>query len=104
MLDNYKQLLEEAFDEVMEGVSDHGSEPSDHDRVVIHTDNPYEVIEKDVETNYYQVIGNEIITITKGRGVCCLCGTLTEILYADNTYNSNIPIQICKACIDTIMK
>lgn len=104
MIDNYKQLLEEAFDEVMtdeavEELKGHGE-----DEVLIYREeNPYEVIEENVEKKYYQVIGNEIITITRGRGVCCLCGTLADILYTDNTYNNNIPVQICKPCIDSIM-
>ena len=105
MIDNYKQLLEEALDEVMMNeVDENGDIQMEEEPVVIYTDNPYEVIEKNVEKQYYQVIGNEIITITRGKGVCCLCGTLSKILYTDNTYNSNIPVQICKPCIDSILK
>jgi hypothetical protein len=110
MIDKYKQLLEEVLDEVMlnevevEGEDDDGGVVDEKEHIVLYTENPYEVIEKNVEKQYYQVIGNEIITITRGRGVCCLCGGLTDVLYTDNTYNSNIPIQICKPCIDSIMK
>ena len=105
MIDNYKQLLEEALDEVMMNeVDENGDIQMEEEPVVMYTENPYEVIEKNVEKQYYQVIGNEIITITRGKGVCCLCGTLSKILYTDNTYNSNIPVQICKPCIDSILK
>jgi len=105
MIDNYKQLLEEALDEVMMNeVDEDGDDETEEEPVVMYTESPYEVIEKNVEKQYYQVIGNEIITITRGRGVCCLCGTLSEVLYTDNTYNSNIPVQICKPCIDSILK
>lgn len=105
-MDNYKQLLEETLDEVMmtEVVEEGDTETKEEDLVVLHTESPYEVIEKNVAKQYYQVIGNEIITITRGRGVCCLCGILSEVLYTDNTYNSNIPVQICKPCIDSIME
>ena len=105
MIDNYKQLLEEALDEVMMAeMEEDGDTETKEDLVVMYTESPYEVIEKNVEKQYYQVIGNEIITITRGRGVCCLCGTLSKVLYTDNTYNSNIPVQICKPCIDSILK
>lgn len=105
MIDNYKQLLEEALDEMrMNEVDEDGDDETEEEPVVMYTENPYEVIEKNVEKQYYQVIGNEIITITRGRGVCCLCGTLSKVLYTDNTYNSNIPVQICKPCIDSILK
>lgn len=105
MIDNYKQLLEEALDEVMMNeVKDGNDAETEEEPVVMYTESPYEVIEKNVEKQYYQVIGNEIITITRGRGVCCLCGILTEVLYTDNTYNSNIPVQICKSCIGSILK
>lgn len=104
MIDNYKKLLEEAMDEIIEEMEDVVKDDDMEERVAIYKENPYEVIQKNVEQNYYQVIGNEIITITRGNGVCCLCSTLTDILYADNTYNSNIPVQICKSCIDAIMK
>ena len=102
-MDHYKKLLEEVLDEVMVDQEEDEIKTSE-DHVMIYVDDPYQVIEEKPETPYYQVIGNEIITITKGNGVCCLCKSLTEILYTDNTYNSNIPVQICKLCIDSIMK
>ena len=103
MIDSYQQLLEETVEEVMEDLQEElGVLHQDH--ITIYKENPYQIIEKNTEKQYYQVIGNEIITITKGKGVCCLCQTLTEILYTDNTYNNNIPVQICKPCIDSIMK
>lgn len=104
MIDNYKQLLEEALDEVMMNEVEDGEIQTEEEPVVMYTENPYELIEKNVEKQYYQVIGNEIITITRGKGVCCLCGALSQVLYTDNTYNSNIPVQICKPCIDSILK
>lgn len=106
MIDNYKQLLEEALEEVMmtdEAVEEFTTGNGDEQVLIYKEDNPYEVIEQNVEKQYYQVIGNEIITITRGKGVCCLCGTVADILYTDNTYNNNIPVQICKPCIDSIM-
>lgn len=105
MIDNYKQLLEEALDEVMteEAVEELRMGGGEEEVLIYKEENPYEVIEHNVEKQYYQVIGNEIITITRGRGVCCLCGTVADILYTDNTYNNNIPVQICKPCIDSIM-
>jgi len=103
MIDNYKQLLEEALDEVMDKMEEKEDEVEE-EPVVLYTDSPYEVIQKNLQRQYYQVIGNEIITITRGTGNCCLCGILTQVLYTDNTYNSNIPVQICKPCIDAIMK
>lgn len=102
MIENYKKLLEEAVEEIMDDMGNDTTISGDH--IVIYTEDPYQIIEKNDEKHYYQVIGNEIITITRGRGVCCLCQTLTEILYTDNTYNNNIPVQICKPCIDAIMK
>lgn len=103
MIENFKKLLEETVDEVMEDLEEE-LRTQDQDHITIYKENPYQVIETNVESHYYQVIGNEIITITKGNGICCLCGQLTDILYTDNTYNNNIPVQICKPCIDTIMK
>jgi hypothetical protein len=103
MIDNYKKLLEETVEEVMSDLETEIGGIADH--IKIYTDDdPYHVIEKNTEKNYYQVLGNEIITITRGNGICCLCSTLTEVLYTDNTYNNNIPVQICKKCIDSIMK
>lgn len=91
-----EELLEEVLEEVMVG---------DDSPVLIYADeNPYEVVEKDIERQYYQVVGNEIITITRGKGVCCLCGNVADILYTDNTDNRNIPVQICMPCIDAIME
>lgn len=104
MIDHYKQLLEETLEEVMDEMEKEKDDEIEQEPVVLYTDNPYEVIEKNTKKQYYQVIGNEIITITRGEGICCLCGTLTRVLYTDNTYNSNIPIQICKPCIDAIME
>jgi len=103
MIENYKKLLEEAVEEVM-GDLEHETTDTAGEHIMIYTEDPYQVIEKDEAKHYYQVIGNEIITITRGRGICCLCQTLTEILYTDNTYNNNIPVQICKPCIDSIME
>lgn len=103
MIDNYQKLLDETVDEVMEDLHGELGAELNHDHITIYRENPYHVIEKNIEKQYYQVIGNEIITITKGKGVCCLCQALTEILYTDNTYNNNIPVQICKPCIDSIM-
>lgn len=93
-------LLDKIVDDVLEDMEQETRDPS----VMIYTENPYCIIEKDEEKNYYQVVGNEIITITRGNGVCCLCHHLTEILYTDNTQNNNIPVQICKFCIDSIME
>jgi len=72
------------------------------DNVYIYTENPYQSIATDEDTKVYQVLGNEIIIITKGHGVCCVCHTITDILYTDNTYGTNIPVQLCKSCIDKI--
>jgi hypothetical protein len=104
MIDNYKKLLEETVEEIMEDLENETDDIPVGDHIMIYTEDPYQIIEKNDEKHYYQIIGNEIITITRGRGVCCLCQTLTEILYTDNTYNNNIPVQICKQCIDAIMK
>ena len=66
-------------------------------------DNPYEIIEHNKEENLYQLLGNDIIYITKGEGICCLCSEISTILYADNSYCNNIPIQICKTCVIKIL-
>lgn len=87
-----EKILDEAVDEM-----------AVVDETMIYIDNPYKIIEKDPEKDYYQVAGNEIITITKGKGVCCLCSNTTIVLYTDNTNNNNVPVQICKLCIDDIM-
>lgn len=93
--------------------SDEISETSECDSVNIHDseqvhvytlDDPYQIISINEEENLYQVLGNEIITITKGLGLCCLCKKdKSPILYTDNSYGMNIPVQICMDCIKKIL-
>lgn len=66
-------------------------------------DNPYQVMEANTDDHVYQVLGNEIILITKGEGICCLCQKVSTILYTDNSYGNNIPVQLCSECIQKIM-
>jgi hypothetical protein len=73
------------------------------DRIVIYKDDdPYQNIETDLP-GVIQVIGNEIITLTRGEGVCCVCHNINVILYADNSFGGNIPVQVCEACIASIL-
>lgn len=65
-------------------------------------DNPYQVMDINTNDHVYQVIGNEIILIARGEGLCCLCGSSTSVLYSDNSYGNNIPCQLCNGCIQNI--
>lgn len=65
-------------------------------------DNPFQVMDVNTNDHIYQVLGNEIILISKGEGICCLCQSCTTILYCDNSYGNNIPAQLCKGCIQNI--
>lgn len=79
------------------------SAPLDVDRVVIYKDeDPYQDVDTDA-SGVIQVIGNEIITLTRGEGVCCVCHNVNVILYADNSFGGNIPIQVCETCIASIL-
>lgn len=76
---------------------------TEENRIVIYKDDdPYQNIETDLP-NVVQVIGNEIITLTRGEGVCCVCHNINVILYADNSFGGNIPVQICETCITSIL-
>jgi hypothetical protein len=80
------------------------TEKTDEDRVSIYADeDPYRTVEMNEETGLYQVIGNEIIMMTRGEGYCCMCHEKTVILYVDNSYGVNIPAQLCGECIRKIM-
>lgn len=80
-------------------------ETDDGDDLIIYTkdDNPYEKIETN-SSSVFQVIGNEVITITRGDGVCCLCENETRILYVDNSFSLNIPAQLCMECVQHVMQ
>lgn len=65
-------------------------------------DNPYETVHRDMETNIHQVVGDELIIITRGEGYCCLCREVKDILYIDNSFGDNIPVQLCQPCITEI--
>lgn len=73
-------------------------------RLVIYTrdDDPYKTIETDSPT-VFQVLGNEVITMTRGEGMCCLCRMEKRILYVDNSFGANIPAQLCIECIGKIL-
>jgi len=71
--------------------------------VFLHADeNPYQNVGTDEETNIHQVIGNELIFITAGEGYCCLCGDIRKILYTDNSFGTNIAVQLCMPCIESV--
>ena len=79
---------------------------TDTDNIHIYSDeNPYKIVEmgSEMNNNIYQVIGNEIILITRGDGYCCICSEHGPVLYCDNSYGNNISTQICKGCIDRVM-
>lgn len=81
------------------------TETEEREDLIIYTkdDNPYEKIETD-SSSLFQVIGNEVITITRGDGVCCLCENETRILSVDNSFFLNIPAQLCLGCIQNVLQ
>jgi len=92
------------LDEILASCFEDSTEKTDEDRVTIYADeDPYRTVEMNEETGLYQVIGNEIILMTRGEGYCCLCHEKTVILYVDNSYGVNIPAQLCGGCIRKIM-
>lgn len=71
---------------------------------VFKEENPYKVADVDEENRVYQVIGNDLILLTRAEGVCCICSNIQQVLYADNSSSGNIPIQICLSCVRKIVE
>lgn len=77
---------------------------SENNPIFVYKDeNPYQTVGIDDDTNIHQIIGNELIFITAGDGYCCLCREVKRILYTDNSFGNNIPVQICMPCIHSIV-
>lgn len=108
----YRGLLEETAVEVLneedeeetDVEADSMEKEEDMGRIQIYVDeNPYEMVEINEETGVYQVIGNEIILLTRAHGFCCICCQQAPILYMDNSYGLNIAAQLCLPCIHKMM-
>lgn len=92
------------LDEILASCLDDLEEKHDADMIRVYSDeDPYEIVEMDETTRMFQVVGNEIIFMTRAEGYCCLCHQHTLILYVDNSYGTNIPAQLCRTCIDKII-
>lgn len=107
-----RKLLEEQIMTDSDSDSGTGSDTNDiqpplgigTERLVIYRDeDPYQEVDTDA-SGVIQVIGNEIITLARGEeGVCCVCHNINVVLYADNSFGGNIPIQLCETCITSIL-
>ena len=71
---------------------------------VFKEENPYKMAEADEENRIYQIIGNDLILLTRAEGVCCICSSVQQVLYADNSNCGNIPIQVCVGCVKKIVE
>jgi hypothetical protein len=105
-LDQEEEEEEEILDldEILTSCLDELDNKNDADLIRVYCEeNPYETVEINEETRMFQVVGNEIIYMTRAEGYCCVCHEKTTILYVDNSYGANIPAQLCSGCIGKII-
>lgn len=98
------QILSDALSSSSVGDDEDADDDEEQTYYVFKEENPYKMAEADDENRIYQIIGNDLILLTRAEGVCCMCSSVQQVLYADNSNCGNIPIQVCVGCVKKIVE